>query len=171
VLLSGSAEATRDGRIFVLLAGVAPAVLFLALEKLRRLERSTRSERQNLALSLLLAFGSVYFFSAEQGTVWYAAHIVAAGLAALYLLFALDAERPLLAGVALALGFATRTPLLFALPLFVSEAWRRSLPVDFCTRDAPRRSLTLLDRRAFARRLGLFLAPIGLVLLLTFWHK
>lgn len=171
VLLSGSAEATRDGRIFVLLAGIAPAVLFLALEKLRRLERSARSERQNLALALLFAFGSVYFFSAEQGTVWYAAHVVAAGLAALYLLFALDAERPLLAGIALGLGFATRTPLLFALPLFVSELWRRCLPADFCTLDAPREAVQKLDRRAFARGLALFLAPVAAVLLLTLWHN
>lgn len=171
VWLAGSAEATRDGRIFVLLAGIAPAVLFLALEKLRRLERSPRSERQNLALALLFAFGSVYFFSAEQGTVWYAAHVVAAGLAALYLLFALDAERPLLAGLMLGLGFATRTPLLFAAPLFVSELWRKCLPADFCTLDAPREALGKLDRRAFARALGLFLAPVAVVLLLTFWHN
>ena len=33
VALAGSAEATADGRFFVLLAGLAPAVLFLALEK------------------------------------------------------------------------------------------------------------------------------------------
>jgi hypothetical protein len=171
VALAGSAEATRDGRIFVLLAGLAPAFLFLALEKLRRLERSSRSEWQNLSLSLLFAFGSVYFFSAEQGTVWYAAHVVAAGLAALYLLFALDAERPLLAGIALGLGFATRTPLLFAVPLFVSELWRKSLPADFCTLDAPRKSLELLDRRGFARGLALFAAPLAAVLLLTFWHN
>jgi hypothetical protein len=171
VALAGSAEATRDGRVFVLLAGLAPAILFLALEKLRRLERSGRSERTNLALALLLAFGSVYFFSAEQGTVWYAAHVVAAGLAALYLLFALDAERPVLAGVALALGFATRTPLLFAAPLFASELWRKCLPADFCTFDAPRKAWELLDRRAFARGLALFAAPLAAVLLLTFWHN
>jgi hypothetical protein len=171
VFLSGSAEETRDGRIFVLLAGVAPSVLFLALEKLRRLEVSARSERQNLALSFLFAFGSVYFFSAEQGTVWYAAHIVAAALGALYLLFALDAERPLLAGIALGLGFATRAPLLFALPLFLSEAWRKSLPAGFCTLEAPAESLELVDRRGFARRLGLFMAPIGIVILVTFWHN
>lgn len=171
VLLSGSAEATRDGRIFVLLAGIAPAVLFLALEKLRRLGRGGRSERQSLALSFLFAFGSVYFFSAEQGTVWYAAHVVGAGLAALYLLFALDAERPLLAGLALALGVATRTPLLFAVPLFASELWRKCLPAGFCTLDEPRKSLKLLDRRAFARGLALFAAPLAAVVLLTLWHN
>src|SRR4051812_30862585 len=104
-------ERVQDGQFFLWLAGVAPALLFLALEKLRRFGRSECSERANLGLCLLFAFGSVYFFCAEQGTVWYAAHIVGAALAAAYLLFALEAERPWLAGLALGLGFATRTPL------------------------------------------------------------
>jgi hypothetical protein len=147
-------ERVRDGLFFVWLAGIAPAVLFLALEKLRRLGRSDVSERANVALSLLFAFGSVYFFCAEQGTVWYAAHVVGAALAALYLLFALEAERPFLAGLALALGFATRTPLLFAAPLFVLEAWR-----------------TLRSERGhLARASFAFAVPISLVLLLTFLH-
>ncbi len=171
VALSGSAEALPDGLVFLLLAGVAPAVLWLALEKLRAMRRSPRSERQNLGLSLLFAFGTVYFFTAEQGTVWYAAHVVGAGLAALYLLFALDAERPVLAGIALGLGFATRAPLLFAVPLFVSELWRKCVPSDFCSLDAPRRALELLDRPRFVRGMLCFLAPIGVVFCATLWHN
>ena len=66
----------------------------------------------------------MYFFTAEQGTVWFAAHVVAVALAAGYLLFALEAERPLLAGLMLGLGYLTRTPLLFAFPLFLLEAFR-----------------------------------------------
>ena len=124
VALMKEPERVHDGQFFLWLAGVAPAVLFLALEKLRRFGRSETSERGNVALSALFAFGSVYFFCAEQGTVWYAAHVVGAGLAALYLLFALEAERPWLSGIALGLGFATRTPLLFGAPLFLLEAWR-----------------------------------------------
>ncbi len=123
-LAGGEAARVADGRIFVLLAGVAPAVLFLVLEKLRRMRESRRSERQNVVLSLLFAFGTVYFFSAVQGTVWYAAHAVAAALAALYLLFALDAERPLLAGVVLGLGFLTRAPLILGAPLLLFELYR-----------------------------------------------
>jgi hypothetical protein len=110
------------------LAGLAPAFLFLALEKLRRFGRSEVGERGNVVLALSFAFGSVYFFSALQGTVWYAAHVVGATLAAAYLLFALEASHPWLAGLALGLGYATRTPLLFAAPLFVLEAWRTSRP-------------------------------------------
>ena len=151
VALSGSAAAVADGRFFLLLAGVAPAALFLALEKLRRRGDSERSERDNLLLAALFAFGSVYFFSAEQGTVWYAAHVIGAALAALYLWVALGAERPLLAGLCLGLGYATRAPLLFAAPLFLGEHWRAVGG----------------DRRRFARGLAWFAAPIVAVLVAT----
>lgn len=120
-------ENVRDGQFFVWLSGLAPAVLFLVLEKLRRTGRGPRTERTNACLSLLFAFGTVYFFTALQGTVWFAAHIVGAAITALYLLFALDADRPVLAGLMLGLGFLTRTPILFAVPLFVFEALRLSL--------------------------------------------
>jgi hypothetical protein len=126
VALSGGAEATRDGQFFLWFAGLGPALLFLALEKLRLTRRSSRTPTTNAGLALLFAFGTVYFFTAEQGTVWFAAHVVSVVLAALYLLFALDASSPVLAGVALGLGFATRTPLAFAFPLFLLEAWRAS---------------------------------------------
>ena len=167
VLLSGSAEGVADGRFFLGLAGVAPAVLFLALEKLARAGRSERSERDDVTLAFLFALGTVYFFSSVQGTVWYAAHVVAAGLAALYLLFALDAERPLLAGTMLALGFATRTPLLFAAPLFVFELVRVCLPEGASPVAAPGAALAALDRRRFAKELALFALPVALVLGLT----
>src|SRR6187431_3662879 len=121
-------ERVHDGQFFLWIAGVAPALLFLVLEKLRRFGRSQLSEFGNVGLALSFAFGSVYFFCAEQGTVWYAAHVVGAALSAAYLLFALEAERPWLAGLALGLGFATRTPLLFAAPLFVLEAVRTARP-------------------------------------------
>jgi hypothetical protein len=152
VALVGDPARVCDGRFFLCLAGVAPSLLFLGLEKLRRFERSQVSERGNLGLSLLFAFGSVYFFSAEQGTVWYAAHVVGAALAAAYLLFALEAEHPWLAGLALGLGFATRTPLLFAAPLFVLEAWRTS-------------------RTRRMRSLLAFATPIAAVVLLTLLHN
>src|SRR4051812_28595732 len=145
-------ERVNDGQFFLWLSGVAPAVLFLALEKLRRFGRTELGELGNIGLSLSFAFGSVYFFSAEQGTVWFAAHVIGAALAAAYLLFALEAERPFLAGLALGLGFATRTPLLFAAPLFVLEALRTS-------------------RARLLRSLLWFLTPISVVVLLTFLHN
>jgi len=142
----------HDGQFFLWLAGLAPALLFLALEKLRRFGRSDFDELGNIGLSLSFAFGSVYFFCAEQGTVWFAAHVVGAALAAAYLLFALEAERPFLAGLALGLGFATRTPLLFAAPLFVLEAVRTSRP-------------------RLTRSLVAFAAPVVAIVLLTLLHN
>jgi hypothetical protein len=171
VALAGSAQALSDGRIFLLLAGVTPALLFLALEKLSRSSRSERSERENLLLACAFACGSVYFFCAEQGTVWYAAHVVGAALSALYLLAALDAERPLLAGTALALGFATRTPLLFAFPLFFLELLRVRHPRGLAAFSNVSTAFRELDRRGCVRDTLLFVAPVSAVLALTLWHN
>src|SRR5579862_935310 len=43
VAFAGSPDAVADGRFFLFLAGVAPAALFLALEKLRERGRAERS--------------------------------------------------------------------------------------------------------------------------------
>ncbi|WP_437311645.1 hypothetical protein [Sorangium sp. So ce388] len=156
VKLAGSAERVRDGQFFLAFAGVGPAVLFLALEKLSASRRSRRTEAENVALALLFALGSVYWFSAVQGTVWFAAHVIGVALACIYLYCALDAAHPIAAGIALGLGFATRTPLGFAAPLFLYEAIRGA------GRSNP---------RAVLRRLALFAAPAALVLSVLLWHN
>jgi len=163
VYLAGSAERVADGRFFLLLAGLAPATLFLVLERLTRLGESKRSELENLLLACLFCFGSVYFFCSLQGTVWFAAHVVAAVLSTLYVLFSLRAERPLLAGLCLALGFATRAPLLLGAPLFVLEALRTA-------RLTEPRGVGLLQRfelGRLARSLAWFGLPVALVLALS----
>jgi hypothetical protein len=145
----GSPERLRDGAIWLWLAGLGPAVLFLVLEKLRRLG-SERSELTNLALAATFAFGTVYFFTAVQGSVWFAAEVVGVVLTCFYLLFALDAERPVLAGLMIGLCFATRgPPIAVGGLLFVHEALRKK------------------DRRALAW----FVAPILPILALTLWHN
>src|SRR5438105_12287060 len=45
VALAGSPEEFQDGQFMIWLSGIAPAVLFLVLEKFRRKEVSPRSER------------------------------------------------------------------------------------------------------------------------------
>lgn len=167
VAVAGSAERVCDGRLFLLLAGLAPAALFLALEKLRRLGESSRSELDNVALAALFCFGSVYFFCCLQGTVWFAAHVVAAVLIAFYVLFALGAEQPLAAGLCLGLAFATRTPLALAAPLFVVEALR-------ATRLSSPSGPGLLQRYAIGRLLRLLVAfavPLLCVMGLMLWHN
>lgn len=180
VKLGGSAQNVQDGQFFLWLAGLGPAVLLLVLEKLRRLGVGA-SFAANVVFGVLFAFGTVYFFTAEQGTVWFAAHVVGVALAALYALFALGAERPVLAGLMLGLGFMTRSPLLFAAPLFVFEVLRTCRRPDAPPIDGPfprlwawsglRDALRGLDLARAAKRLTLFALPIAVVLAIAFWHN
>lgn len=168
VALSGEASRVRDGQFFVWCAAVAPAVLFLALERMRALGLSSRTRVTNCALSFLFAFGTVYFFSAVQGTVWFAAHVIGAALIAAYLLFSLGAERPLLAGLVLGLAFHTRAPLLFAAPLFLLEALRVSVRAAAHSGES---FFSRVDFSGLARRVAMFSAPIFLCLLVACAHN
>jgi hypothetical protein len=167
VSMAGSAIYFDDTLFVVLLAGIGPGLLFLALEVLRRQGRSPRSAIENAGLSLTFAFGTVYFFSAVQGTVWFAAHVVAVGLLGGYVLASFRADRLwacFLAGLMIGCGFHTRPPFELAVPLFAFEAARASL------REPVRKdgSLALragdawkkLDVRALALRYAIFSAPI-----------
>ena len=180
VKLSGSPENFRDGQFMVWLAGIGPAFLFLVLEKLRRTARSPRSERENLALSVLFAFGTVYFFTAVEGTVWFAAHVVGVGLAAAYVLVALDASMPLLAGLLLACAWMSRPPVLLTAPLFLLEALRVSCadrpdgtsPLTASEGSRTERVVGIwraLDKAAFARRAVPFLVPIAVAFGVASW--
>jgi len=183
VKLGGSAVRVQDGQFFIWLAGVAPAVLFLCVEKLRRMGLTDRGTKHSLVLTALFAFGSVYFFTAEQGTVWFAAHVVGAALCALYVLCALDAERPMWAGFLLGLGFLTRAPLLYAAPLFLFEALRVSSGASAheLTPPGERGLFAVLGRvsalwdRLDKRRLALlvlsFGAPLACVLCIAAWYN
>jgi hypothetical protein len=174
VKLSGSAENFRDGQFIIWLAGLAPAVLFLVLEKLRRTGRSPRSERQNLVLSFLYAFGTVYFFTAVEGTVWFAAMVVAAAASALFVLFALDAERPVLAGAMIACAYLSRPPVAWTALFFALEAARVSLRDGPATPEGTwirraRDTLARLDVGALAKRYVLFAVPILVALAFVAW--
>jgi hypothetical protein len=165
VKLSGGAADFRDGQFIVWLAGLAPPLLFLVLEKLRRTKRSPRSERQNLVLALIFAFGSVYFFTAVEGTVWFAAMVVAVDASALYVLYALDAERPVLAGAMIACLYLSRPPGVWMALLFALEALRLSL-IDA---SPGARNVDRVDWAALARRYVLFAAPILAALGFVAW--
>lgn len=161
VAVAESVEHVRDGQFFLWWAGAAPALLFLALERLRDLGRSPHATRVHLALAAAYGLGTVHWFIAVQGTVWFAAHVIGSACAALYLLASLGGDRPLLAGLALGLGYWSRSPLLFAFPLFVVEA----------THAALRRGTAREVARDLARRLALFALPIALLLALSFAHN
>ncbi len=130
-LAAGQPERVRDPAVFAALAPLGPVLLFLALERLAAAGRSTRSRRENAGLAALAGLGTVYWFSAAQGSVWFGGHVVALVLTSGYLLAAVDARHPVLAGLLLALAFGTRPTAALALPVFAFELWRdrpRRLP-------------------------------------------
>jgi hypothetical protein len=107
-----------------LLAAMVPAFLLVLFRRLREEKLSVRRPSEEVWLAALLTFGSVFYFSAVQGRVWFTAHVVAVLLAVLYLWAAIGARRPVLAGLFLALAVGTRPPMLFMGLVFVVEAWR-----------------------------------------------
>jgi hypothetical protein len=174
VWLSGSPENFRDGQFIVWLAGIGPAVLFLVFEKLRRTGRSERSEVDNVRLALLFAFGSVYFFTAVQGTVWFAAHVVGVGLAALFVLFALDCERPILAGAMIGCMFLTRTTTLLVGIFFAFEAVRlahgsRPWPTEGSLFERATGVLRDADRAVLIKLVARFSVPILIAFAFASW--
>lgn len=180
VYFAGDAELVRDGQFFVWLAPLGPVLLHVVLDRLRRLGRSQRSRLENLGLTFGFALGTVYFFTAVQGTVWFAAHVVAVALAAAYVLFSIDARHPWLAGLMVGLGFWARAPMLFAAPLFIFEALRASsgaAPAPFdahVTGSSSNRLLAWLrtiDARSFVRGCAAFAVPLGLCFALSLLHN
>ena len=178
VALAGSPERFQDGQFIVWIAGLGPAFLFLVLEKLRRTGRSLRTEAENLVFTALFAFGTVYFFTAVQGTVWFAGHVVGVACISAFLLFAFDAERPLLAGTAIGAAFLTRPTTALVAVLFLVEAIRVSSTADDASDpvrlgppslDRLVRLLRRIDAAAFAKRLALFSAPVLVALGIASW--
>jgi hypothetical protein len=153
VAAAGGAEALPDGLVFALLAPLSAVFLFLTLERLRERGRSSQTETHNLEFTVLFALGSVYWFTAVQGTVWFAGHVVAAIFLCAYLFFGLEARQPILAGLCLALAIGTRPPVALALPFFVYELYK----------SAPRAEL--------AKRAVGFAAPMLVVLVALAWHN
>lgn len=120
---------TNDVLLTVLLAGLVPALLYLVLRRIPRalsdVGAPSPSDAFDLWLTVLFGVGSVFYFSAVQGQVWFTAHIVACLLAVLYLL-CLFPLRPLACGLLCGALFLTRPQMAAMGLLFVIEAARRA---------------------------------------------
>jgi hypothetical protein len=165
-----------DALFWAILAGLGPALLYVLLRRLRESGLSARSAREDVALSLLFAFGTVYFFTAVQGTVWFAAHVVAVPLLALYVLFSLDAKRPALAGLMLVLAFMARPTVALLVAFFAIELLRVSRRKDAPEVDADalvwKRIATWLrgvEWSALVRPCLFFAAPILVIGGIAMW--
>jgi len=144
--------AANDVVATVVAAAAAPALLLLVLDRLRACGFVTRPPREDLWFAALLAFGTVLFFSAVQGRVWYTAHVIAVDLCLLYVWASVNGAHPWLAGTCVGLGFLTRAPLLFMFPLFVEEMWRAGRTTEW-------------------RRWTAFALPIAAAIGLAAWHN
>ena len=140
-------RAANDVLPTVLVAALILPLAFLTLGRMRAAGLSQRSPAEDVWLVVCLAFGTVLFFSAVQGRVWFTAHVVGVALALGYLWCTVEARHPIGAGLCLGLAAMTRTPMAFMFPLFLFEAWRMS--------DG--------DRRRFAITCAKFAAPVVLI--------
>jgi hypothetical protein len=154
--------ATLDALFWALFAGAAPALLFIVLRFLRESGRSGRSPRDDLLVTTLFAIGSVYYFVAAQGTVWFAAHVVAAACVCLYLSCSFGARRPALAGLALGLAFLSRPATLLLAPFFLLEAVTAAKQEPRAPSDSAFRIL---------RTLGTFAVPLAAAAVFAMWHN
>jgi hypothetical protein len=143
---------TLDALFWALFAGFAPTLLFIVLRFLRESGRSRRSPRDDLLVTTLFAVGSVYYFVAAQGTVWFAAHVVAAAMICLYLLFSFGARRPVAAGLVLGLAFLCRPATLFLAAFFALQA-------------------TTAANKERLRALAMFALPLAAVVSIAMWHN
>ncbi|MFN7131639.1 MAG: hypothetical protein ACK4N5_06125 [Myxococcales bacterium] len=111
----------NDTSFTVIIAALSLALFYLVLRRLSETGDSPRSAGENVVLTLLLGFGTLFFYMSIRGEVWFTAQIMGVGFTSLYLLAAHRARRPLLAGVLFAMATLTRTPLMFAGIFFVAE--------------------------------------------------
>ena len=158
-----------DPLFWAIFAGLAPALLLVLLRRLREERLSLRQPWEELLLVTLFAFGSVYFFSSVQGSVWFAAHVVASALLVGFLYFAIGARSPLLAGLMLGLCFVTRpTTAPFAL-FFLLEAIRPSRRTGWIEGRGLVGWLAGTDWLPALKKCALFALPILLVGLVAMW--
>ena len=153
---------TLDALFWALFAGLGPMLLFVVLRYLRESGQSERSARDDLLVTALFALGSVYYFVAVQGTVWFAAHVVATAFVCLYLLFSFGARRPGAAGLSLGLAFLCRPATLLLAPFFLLQA----------VRAGKKEGRQSSGSESYCLRAGtLFVLPLALIIAATIWHN
>lgn len=150
--------------IITLLFGALSAVLLLWwLARLRREGLLHHSPRDQLWLVAMFALGTVAFYCAIRGAVWFTALTMGVTLHFAYLLAAQGARRPLLAGLFFGLAVATRTPILFAGVFFPLEAlFHNGRWLGGEGREGA---------MAAARKIALFTLPAASIGLLLAWYN
>lgn len=152
----------NDTSFTVIIAALNLVAFYLVLRQLSRTGDSIRSERENLLLTGLLCFGSLYFYCSLRGEVWFTAEVMGVGLTSLYVLFAHRTRNPALAGLFYSAGTLTRTPIMFSGVFFLLELFAPGGSLNEAFAKVP-----WAQRRAQLVKLGQFAAG---ALPLALWH-
>jgi hypothetical protein len=154
-----------NDRIFTLFFDAAgPALLFLLLMLLKKRGSIDRKPWELALVTAVFGVGTVYYFAAVQGTVWYAAHMVGTTMMLLYMLAALEARHPILAGFALGAAFACRPPMLLAAPFFAYELLQPHMQDGVGLLRSVPGALKHAGIKKIAGKILLFLLPIAIIL-------
>lgn len=112
----------NDTSFGVLIGALCAALFYSLLRHLKQYEGLERSDAENTALAALLCFGTLFFYCAIRGEVWFSAEVMGVAFTCLYIRNAVGARRPMLAGLFFSMAVLTRTPLLFSGVFFLLEA-------------------------------------------------
>lgn len=111
----------NDTSFGILVGALAIALFYSLLRLLSATGESSRAQAENPWVALALGFGTVFFYCAIRGEVWFTAEVMGVALTCLYVRSAIGARRPLLAGLIFSMAALTRTPLVFAGVFFLLE--------------------------------------------------
>jgi hypothetical protein len=111
----------NDTSFGVIVGALAVALFYSLLRFLAKEGETTRDRAENVGLALLLAFGTLFFYAAIRGEVWFSAEVMGVAFTCLYVRNGVRARRPVLAGLFFSMATLTRTPLLFSGLFFVLE--------------------------------------------------
>ncbi|MEE8385319.1 MAG: hypothetical protein V3S01_05345, partial [Dehalococcoidia bacterium] len=111
--------------VSVVIGSLTAAVVFLLMRGL------TEEFSVQVWLTLLLVFGTIYWWNAVNGATWYIAHAVSVLFLLLAVYETLVGKRPFTAGLFLGAAYLARLPTILAFPFFLimfSDRWWRPKP-------------------------------------------
>jgi hypothetical protein len=111
--------------VSIVIGSLTAAVMFLLMRGL------TEEFSVQVWLTLLLVFGTIYWWNAVNGATWYFAHAVSMLFLLLAVYETLVGKRPFTAGLFLGAAYLARLPTILAFPFFLimfSDRWWRPKP-------------------------------------------
>ncbi len=150
---------TGLSQVYVSIAfGAINVVLFWYLLGQLNVSRTTK-----LLLVPFFAFGTVHFYSATTGTVWFFAHISAVFFLLLAIIFLLRGGSLVVPGILLGMAFLSRETVILAAPFFLYWIVRQRHETVF-SKEA------LLDRRSLIQ-IGHFGAGLAVLVGVFVWYN